>query len=151
MFSLRMLFAVVAIAAVYIAGIFDRSQFWEPVALTLTYVIYAAALTAAIVAREKRVFFVAFVVFGLAYGLCVWLELLLLPQATLNALAGWIGPQRWSLGLIHAGRSRWGDSDLAAFMAIGHSFYAVWISFLAGGLAETIVRRRAANGQSTGA
>jgi hypothetical protein len=116
----------------------------------LTYVIYSAALTAAIVAREHRVFFVAFVVFGLAYGLCVWMELLLLPQATLNALAEWIGPKHWSLGLIYSGRSQWGDSGLAAFMAIGHSFYAVWISFLAGGLAETIVRRRAANGPSKG-
>ncbi len=70
MFSLRMLLAVVTLSAVYIAGIVYRTGWWVPSILTLTYLIYAGAITAAILSREHRAFFVAFAVFGFAYAVC---------------------------------------------------------------------------------
>ncbi len=72
MFSLRMLMAVVAISAVYIAGLVYRTQFWAAAIVALTYAAYAAAGTAAILSQKRRAFFSAFVMFGLAYAMTVF-------------------------------------------------------------------------------
>ncbi len=58
MFSLRMLIAMVTLSAVYIAGMAYRTAWWEASILTLTYLIFAASIAAAILSRDRRAFFV---------------------------------------------------------------------------------------------
>ena len=87
MFSLRMLLAVVTLAAVYIAGFVFRTEWWRVSILTLTYLIFAGAITAAILSHQRRAFFVAFAVFGLAYALCVYVRVELVTERLLTSWA----------------------------------------------------------------
>jgi hypothetical protein len=137
MYSLRMLLAVVAISAVYIAGMTYRTAWWHASILTLTYLIYAAAISAAILAKQHRAFFVVFVVFGLAY---LWFpDRANMPiQLILNKL-GKYEPHAMSV------------AQFERFNSIGHSLFALIMSLLAGVIAEAVVRRsNRPNGQSAG-
>ena len=75
MFSLRMLLAVVTLCAVYVAGMLFRTPWWEATILTLTYMIFAGLIAAAILSRERRAFFVTFAAFGLAYCVSVYFRM----------------------------------------------------------------------------
>jgi hypothetical protein len=90
MFSLRMLLAVVTVSAVYIAGMVYRTEWWRASILTLTVAIYAAAISAAILAKQHRAFFIVFAVFGLAYLFCVYLGIDTVPGRIV---------QQWALKL----------------------------------------------------
>jgi hypothetical protein len=87
MFSLRMLMAVVAISAVYIAGMAYRTAWWEASVLTLTYVIFAASVAAALLSRNRRAFFVTFATFGLVYCSSVYFGLELVTSKALDSIA----------------------------------------------------------------
>ncbi len=87
MFSLRMLLAVVALAAVYVAGMLFRTPWWEASILTLTYMIFAGSIAAAILSREHRAFFVTFAAFGLAYCASVYFRMELVTTRALHEFA----------------------------------------------------------------
>lgn len=140
MFSLRMLMAVVAVAALCVAGMMYRNEWWQAGILSLTYIIYAAAITAAIVSSERRVFWVAFAVFGVGYGVCMYFGMELLgPQRILDQIAGTL-PH----GFMVFGNQRVPAAPVGyeIFMQIGHVFSALATSFVAGTVAEWVVRRR---------
>jgi hypothetical protein len=86
MFSLRMLLAVVTLCAVYIAGMLFRTPWWEASILTLTYMIFAGSIAAAILSREHRAFFVTFAAFGLAYCASVYFRMELVTTRALDEL-----------------------------------------------------------------
>ncbi len=168
MFSLRMLLTVVTLSAVYIAGIVYRTGWWVPSILTLTYLIYAGAITAAILSREHRAFFVAFAVFGFAYVLCNYSQTELVTDRLLRNFAlsevrartdAQMQEQIDAMeqtgpgypGQLVPGRViRTNGNPLDNFArdlhsqirSIGHSFFAVLISFVAGVVAEAVVRRK---------
>jgi hypothetical protein len=87
MFSLRMLLAVVAISAVYIAAIAYRTPWWEASVLTQTYLIFAGSIAASLLSRNRRAFFVTFAVFALAYCSSVYFGLELVTSRVLDATA----------------------------------------------------------------
>jgi hypothetical protein len=87
MFSLRMLLVVVAISAVCIAGMAYRTAWWEASVLTLTYLIFAAAICAAILCSDHRALFVAYGTFGLGYSVALYFQLELVTSRGLDALA----------------------------------------------------------------
>ncbi len=157
MFSLRMLLAVVAISAVYIAGMVYRTEWWQAGILTLTYLIYAAAISAAFLAKQHRAFFVVFAVFGLAYGLSVHYEIYTLPQKVIEEL-GFQLPLEVRIqlddpfGAPPQQPPRRHPSDHQGYWqlwAIGHAFVALVISLVAGVVAEALVRKsRSKNGPS---
>jgi hypothetical protein len=188
MFSLRMLLAVVALSAVYIACFLFRTEWWKVAILTLTYLIFASAITAAFLSRERRAFFLAFAVYGLVYGLCVYLRVELVTERLLTnwarttyqaevdarrqtasdataqtATAGRPGlmdaagtdvvyenpfddpPPRSPFGdEPRQRRNPFGDLDdtLSHFRSVGHSFFALLVGFVAGVVAEAVVRRK---------
>jgi hypothetical protein len=150
MFSLRMLLVVVALAALYIAGMVYRTEWWEASILTLTYLIYAAAISAAFLAKEHRAFFLVFAVFGVAYGVCVYV------QMDDRMVTDWVLAEvrervhkAEAESAISAGRrppvhpsADPFDESFPRLKYIGHSFFAVMISLVAGVVAEAVVRRK---------
>jgi len=144
MFSLRMLLAVVAISAVYIAGMAYPTEWWETSLVTLTYVIYAGAITAAIAARQSRTFFVAFAVFGLAYGAMLHFGLgwRMVTERVLDSHVERVGQAMIDAAdqgqLVEMGDFGWWQ---ARFKFIGRLSVAVLISLVAGVVAEALARR----------
>jgi hypothetical protein len=152
MFSLRTLLAAVAVLAVYIAGMVYRARWWEASILTLTYIIYAGAIAAEIVTKERRVFFVTFSVFGVAYGWALHHGVAydMLPNEVLSRMSAHISEDFASIVI---GKTEWYyepgtirsahfDRAFFAFSRIGHALFAVLLSFVAGAVAEALVRRR---------
>jgi hypothetical protein len=142
MFSLRMLFAVVTIAAVYVAAILYRTPWWAGAILLLTYAAYAAAGTAAILSQKRRAFCAAFLIFGLAYGISVFYvrrdrnptEIALVRLAfKLPDKYGQRGDPRYDATKVLPHQQ--------AFISISHSVLAVLISLVAGVVAQAVVNR----------
>jgi uncharacterized membrane protein YccC len=161
MFSLRMLIALVTLCAVYIAGMVYRTEWWEASLLMLTYLIFAAALTAAILSHERRAFFAAFAVFGLGYGMCLYA---VMGHAFITDTLLWRFADRLARPVDelqengqHLGEAvalppnpfddssnpfRPVDRGPLYFVHIGHAFVAVLISCLAGIVADSLVRKK---------
>ncbi len=156
MFSLRMLMGVVAISAVYIAGLVYRTDWWQASILTLTYVIYAAAISAALLAKQHRTFFVVFAVFGLAYGWCLYSRFEMLPHRIIRGLAIRLPLVQEAVEAVEEqfGADPFGGASpdgpvfqrippgYLEFLSIGNSFAALLISLLAGVIAAAVVRRK---------
>ncbi len=108
---------------------------------TLTYLIYATATTAAILARERRAFFVAFVVFGVAYGLTNHSEFgfrILATDKLMEVVLGLL-PSPEGNGEVQFQAVR---SETLTVAAIANASFALVISLLAGVIAEAVVRRK---------
>ena len=75
------------LCAVYVAGMLFRTPWWEASILTLTYMIFAGSIAAAILSREHRAFFVTFAAFGLAYCVSVYFRMELVTTRALDELA----------------------------------------------------------------
>ena len=139
-----------------------RTGWWVPSILTLTYLIYAGVITAAIVSREHRAFFVAFAVFGFGYAACIYFRTELVTdrvltkfaQAEFRARLDDRTQQKFDAAAqtedISVPPPLNGNADpfvdfpralLLQIRPIGHSFFAVVISFVAGAVADGIVRR----------
>jgi hypothetical protein len=131
MFSLRLLFAVLTVWAVYVAGMVYANPWLEAVIHACTFVIYAGAITAAILSRERRAFYVAFAIFGIAYGFCLENRagIGMVTHDMLTALAE----------QVH-GASRYYDTR--PFVTIGHALIGLCISLSTGLITEAVVKRR---------
>jgi len=136
MFSLRMLMAVVAVSAVYIAGMVHRTPWWEAAIVTLTLAIYGGAITGATLSRQHRPFFVAFAIFGLSYGLCLFLVegKKLAPERVLDEAVQ-------QVEILRAETMQVGPWGHSRFKTIGLSLFGVVISFCAGLVADAVVIR----------
>jgi hypothetical protein len=172
MFSLRMLLALVTLSAVYIAGMVYRTEWWTASLLTLTYLIFAAALSAAILSHQRRAFFVAFIAFGLGYGACIYSPMGdgMITGTVLSRLADRVArpvgelPEDSQDGQQSDGEiTRYLNGSAAPFdnpfddssdpfrpvdrgwwyfVHIGHAFVAILISCIAGTVAESLVRMK---------
>jgi hypothetical protein len=169
MFSLRTLLALVTLSAVYIAGMVYRTEWWEASLLMLTYLIFAAALSAAILAHERRAFLVAFVAFGLGYGVCLYSPIGdgIITRNLLSRLADRVAraDEDFLQDVLDARKLdgevtppanpfqddpfRPFDRGWLYFIHIGHAFIAVIIGCVAGVVAETLVRRRSLSNRDT--
>jgi hypothetical protein len=160
MFSLRMLLALVTLCAVYIAGMVYRTEWWEASLLLVTYLIFAAALAAAILSHERRAFFVAFAVFGIGYGVCLYA---VIGQSFITDNLLWRFADRLARPVDelqengqHLGEAvtlppnpfndpsdpfQPFDRGPLYFVHIGHAFVAVLISCIAGIISDSLVRR----------
>jgi hypothetical protein len=158
MFSLRMLLALVTICAIYVAGMVYRTEWWEASLLMLTYLIFAAALSAAILSHERRAFFAAFAVFGLGYGVCLYA---VMGHAFITDTLLWRFADRLAQPVVEPKEDlqegevaplanpfddssnpfRPLDRGPLYFVHIGHAFVAVLISCIAGTVADSLVRR----------
>jgi hypothetical protein len=141
-----------------------RTGWWMPSILTLTYLIYAGVITAAILSREYRAFFVAFAVFGFAYGVCVYSRIELVTDRLLTKFA----QAEFRARLDDRMQEKFDASDLTEDISvplplgygsanpfadfprqllsqirpIGHSLFALVIGFVAGAVADGIVWRK---------
>ena len=68
MFSLRTLFVAMAIAAICIAGLVQRTPLWANIVVTLTLCLLGYGLIAIYLSPSKRPFFVPAVIAGCLYG-----------------------------------------------------------------------------------
>jgi len=164
MFSLRMLLVVAAIVAVYIAAIVYRTPWWETAIATLTLLIYASAMTAAILSREHRAFFVAFSIFGLVYGLSWYAGIanrLVTERMFDNVVERIAAVQKEAMQLteqeppltqadaISRGLANQPFDDwVTRLKFIGRCSFSVLVSLIAGVVAEAVVRRSKAKAQA---